>query len=112
MTGATATAALALALRHRTLRDKVVAACGITHDELTGSSRVAHFARARFAYSWLAREVLGESVRSIAAHLGSRDHTTTINALERARDLRRNDPSFRRLTDRLLAEMGGRHRDR
>jgi chromosomal replication initiation ATPase DnaA len=81
---------------------------GMTRTHIIGQGREAAHARARFAIVWVVREAYGLSYPQIGRQLGGRDHTTIMAAYKRAVAMRTgNDPSFVRLTDKLLAECRG-----
>lgn len=96
-----------------TIADRVGFETGVHRAELTGPSRGARPARARFAVAWLAKRRGDFSLRQIAWALGRTDHTSALNMIRRADALRAIDahsqrvvdPAFRRLTDRLAAEF-------
>jgi chromosomal replication initiation ATPase DnaA len=59
--------------------------------------------RARFAVMWVARELFGFSTPVIGRSLGNRDHSTVLNGIKRAEELREDDDDFREITDGLIA---------
>lgn len=56
---------------------------GITHDDLTGSSRVATIASARQVAMYLCREMTELSLPKIGAKFGGRDHSTVLHAVRK-----------------------------
>lgn len=75
---------------------------GISAAKLVGDDRTAGTSRIRIAIYWVAREGLGYAYNRIGSRIGDRDHTTVISGCRRAEEMRRCDPAFRMLTDRLL----------
>ena len=68
--------------------------------EITGRSRQAYVARARFALCAALRE-RGASYPQIGKWLGGRDHSTIIHAVERARYIAERDPHYAKTIERL-----------
>jgi chromosomal replication initiation ATPase DnaA len=62
--------------------------------------RLQRFVRARFAICYLAHDILGYSYPEIGRQI-CRDHTTTIYAAARARELIHTDSSFAELVAEL-----------
>ena len=56
---------------------------GISHDDLTGSSRVASIASARQIAMYLCRELTDLSLPKIGAKFGGRDHSTVLHAVRK-----------------------------
>ena len=56
---------------------------GISHDDLTGSSRVATIASARQVAMYLCREMTDLSLPKIGAKFGGRDHSTVLHAVRK-----------------------------
>lgn len=84
--------------RTSSVLDSIVVACAeafdLTPKNLKSQSRLAAYARARFAYYLLARELTrcgGEKIGR-AVHRG--DHTTVLHGLRRASQMERRDPDF------------------
>lgn len=75
---------------------------GIPAGEMLTGKKRGH-CQARFAVMHVARETLGYSTTRIANAMRFADHTTVINGLRRAQQLRESDPMFRVLVERLLA---------
>jgi chromosomal replication initiation ATPase DnaA len=69
---------------------------------MTGAIRSGPMVRARFAVMWVARELFGFSTPVIGRALGNRDHSTVLNGLKRAEELRIEDSDFREITDGLV----------
>ncbi|MFD0864492.1 chromosomal replication initiator protein DnaA [Tessaracoccus lubricantis] len=56
---------------------------GITHDDLTGASRVATIASARQVAMYLCREMTELSLPKIGSKFGGRDHSTVLHAVRK-----------------------------
>lgn len=78
---------------------------GVTPAAICGPRRHAALVRARTAACWLLRQLTTYSLVDIGLVLGGRDHTTIGAAIRRAEDMRRRDPAFAMLTDRLLRQF-------
>lgn len=74
---------------------------------ITGKGRDRRGFRARMAVSWGARQLLGSSFPAIGRRLGDRDHSTIMNAVDRANELIESDPAFRDLCARMVAAQRG-----
>ncbi len=75
---------------------------GVQRADILGHSRCPEHFRPRAAAVWLALQLRCGTIPMIGRAFGSRNHSTIYNARRRAEELRRSDPAFRRLTDRLL----------
>lgn len=84
------------------LLDASAEATGQPVSALTGRRRTVSVTWARFAYVWAAHIGLRASTREIGEVLGGRDHSTIVNAVERATTLRNDDQDFRAVTNRLV----------
>jgi hypothetical protein len=85
------------------VRDAVARAFGLEPYHIVGVRRRRHIARARFGAAWvLMHRFPVLSYHGIGKLLGGRDHSTVINEIERADDLRERDGEFRAITDALL----------
>lgn len=73
--------------------DLVARAAKIDRGDLLGRRRSARVAQLRFALFWVARHRLGWSMQRIGRAFG-RDHSTVVHGLQRANQLRRDDPEF------------------
>ena len=73
--------------------------------DLLRSRRTKQFATARFAIMWVARKATPYSYPQIGRALGGFDHTSILHGVRRAEVLRETDPTFRRLSDELLAQF-------
>ena len=67
----------------QTIMDSSARYFGITHDDLTGSSRVANIASARQIAMYLCRELTDLSLPKIGAKFGGRDHSTVLHAVRK-----------------------------
>lgn len=81
--------------------DQAAYAFGVSPSSVLGQRRDGEVMRARQAAYWLAREAFGLSLTHIGRDIGARDHTTILNGVRRAEQLRATDPVFRLVTDRL-----------
>lgn len=76
----------------------------ITLDELMGGDRHDAYARPRHALRYVLSRVRPDySLMQIARVTGCRDHTTVLNSLQRATQLRKRDPHFNELVLKLEA---------
>ncbi|MBI5106086.1 MAG: chromosomal replication initiator protein DnaA [Solirubrobacterales bacterium] len=84
----------------------VAEAFGVTREELLSPNRTARVAWPRQVAMYLAREHTQESLPTIGARFGGRDHSTVHHACRRAAERMSDDPeafdAIRALTDRLL----------
>jgi chromosomal replication initiator protein len=89
------------------IQDKTAEAFGITREELLSHSRRPALAWPRQVAMYLAREHTGETLPSIGARFGGRNHTTVLHACRRTAERMATDPeaydAVRRLTDALRA---------
>jgi len=79
-----------------TINDIIVAAARLsrfTPDQIKGAQRHKPLVKARFAVCYVARKK-GFSYPVIGRRLGGRDHTTVMNAIEKAEIYRDYDPEF------------------
>ncbi|MDO5677205.1 MAG: chromosomal replication initiator protein DnaA [Propionibacteriaceae bacterium] len=67
----------------QTIMEATAGYYGITHDDLTGSSRVATIASARQVAMYLCREMTELSLPKIGAKFGGRDHSTVLHAVRK-----------------------------
>lgn len=79
----------------------VAAETGIGVAEIVGDRRYQRLVRARAAVAWVARRTSERTLQQIASALGRTDHTTVLQMLRKAEQLRRVDPDFRAMTDRV-----------
>jgi chromosomal replication initiator protein len=91
------------------LRPEVIAAgaraAGMTYDDVISRSRYPRLAHGRFAIILAIRESAKVSLSEIAEAVGKRDHTTIINAVRRAGDMRANDKRYAALCKRIRKAM-------
>lgn len=74
---------------------------GITLSAIRGPGRVEQCAHARFAAVWVARHMTNHSFPSIGRYF-DRDHTSMLNAYQRAEHLRKVDADFRMMSDDVM----------
>lgn len=86
-----------------TISDIIIAAAKLskfTPEQIKGGQRHKDLVKARFAVCYVARKK-GYSFPVIGRRLGGRDHTTIMNAIDKAEVYRDYDPEFARMVDRL-----------
>lgn len=83
----------------------VVRETGISEYDLLGQFRARKTVQARQLVYWLARYGTDKSMPQIGQHIGGRDHKTIASGVDTVNLRRASDPSFRALSDRLLAEL-------
>jgi hypothetical protein len=78
---------------------EIIAACAraweVSIPAMLGAGRAGGLARPRFAAMWIIRDELGQTTLQIGRLFGGRDHTTTMNALHRAKYLYQHDTDWR-----------------
>lgn len=87
------------------LVERVADAMNVPAAAVVGESLSHDHVRARFAVMWLAKMGAGRSSVVIGRALGNRDHSTVLNGIRPARQMRSRDLEFRRVTSGLLREM-------
>ncbi len=83
----------------------VAHAWGVTSTALASKSRTRQVTIPRQAAMLLARELLNAHLTEIGLAFGGRDHSTVIHSLDRARQLRKSDPSFANRLNTALLEL-------
>jgi chromosomal replication initiation ATPase DnaA len=76
--------------------------------DLASRDRQRHLAHARFAYAWVAREVIGASYSRIGKPINVADQTSVLHQVRRGKQLRKEDEEFKRLSDRVLSAARSR----
>ena len=78
------------------LVDAVALAFDVSHAALVGPARERPYAHARHAAAYALTRAYGRrlSQTEIGALLGGRHHTTVLNSVRAAAELRRSDPGF------------------
>lgn len=66
----------------------------LTPAQIQARSRVKSVALARQVCMYLARSLTGQSLESLGAYFGGRDHSTVKHACDRIEELMRSDPDF------------------
>lgn len=74
-------------------------------DDLRGHSRTKRVALARQVAMFLMRNALNLSLKDIGYHLGGKDHTTVMHAIEKINRLKVENPDFANLLDRLTRKI-------
>jgi chromosomal replication initiation ATPase DnaA len=77
----------------------------VSETEMRGDGRPKKILFPRAAYYWLARECTFKSTPVIGRHIRRMDHSTVAHGICRAEQLRRENPSFREITDRLRRQF-------
>ncbi|WP_242415063.1 helix-turn-helix domain-containing protein [Sphingomonas panni] len=77
---------------------------GVSARAILGPDRDRPVADVRAACAWLIRRIDGLPLQQIALTLGRIDHTTAMNMIATAEQLRDTNPSIRLLIDRILGE--------
>ena len=80
----------------------------MTVGDLVGTSRHRHVVQARGLAMYLARQLTPESLLSIGAAFGGRDHTTVLHGIRVVASRRLADPGLAADLDLLTADLGGR----
>lgn len=89
----------------RAIAERVAFEMGVPIADVMGERRLKRICRVRFASIWVIRRITALSLPQIGRAIGGRDHSTILNAIARAEDLRARDPAFRALTNRIAAEF-------
>jgi chromosomal replication initiator protein len=84
----------------------------ITVDELVSASRAARIAWPRQVAIHLSRELTGESLQSIGAAFGGRNHTTAVHAIKRVSARLRDTPEAGAEVQELTRALAGKQADR
>jgi len=81
--------------------------CQIPVKDMTGSSRRHSIVQARSIAMYLAKQLSGQSFRSIGQHFGGRDHTTVMHACQKMEASMNTDPTLRVAMDELTQILRG-----
>lgn len=92
----------------RRIKNAVARHCGMTVADLVGPSRRRHFVQARGLAMYLARRLTSESLLSIGAAFGGRDHTTVLHGIRVVASRRLADAGLAADLDLLAAALGER----
>lgn len=74
---------------------------GLDVSDMLDRTRTEPLVRARAAVAWIARRTSDRTLTQIAVALHRTDHTTALQMLAKAEQLRDRDPAFRLMTDRV-----------
>ena len=85
-TGSTVVKRTGGVVRPRKVVEKVAKSFGLSVEEMTGKSRVAHIKTARQVAMYLLREELGLSLNKVAAETGVKDHTTVMHGVDKIKE--------------------------
>jgi chromosomal replication initiator protein len=86
--------------------DGVAAEFHVSVMEITSPRRTARIVEARQAAVLLCRELTELSLEAIGGHVGGRDHSTVVYALERAARRQEREAKFRQGIERVRRRMG------
>jgi chromosomal replication initiator protein len=93
--------------------DATAAEFGIESEALLARDRRPRVAMARQVAMYVARELTSHSLPEIGRHIGGRNHTTVVHAVNRVRAVIQTDPAVNVAVDNLLKCLGppadGRH---
>jgi chromosomal replication initiator protein len=79
---------------------------GLKVADLRSASRRQGVVAARNLAMHVARQLTAESLSSIGAYFGGRDHTTVMHGCQRAKELVASDPRFRQAALQVRADLG------
>jgi chromosomal replication initiator protein len=79
---------------------------GLKVADLRGASRRQSVVTARNLAMHIARQLTGESLSSVGAYFGGRDHTTVMHGCQRAQELVASDPQVRQAVSQVRADLG------
>jgi chromosomal replication initiator protein len=83
----------------------VAESTGISITEITGDKRSRSVVDSRHLAMYLARELTDSSLPKIGDHIGGRDHTTVLHAVEKVGKLLREDRDLYNRVQRLTAKL-------
>jgi chromosomal replication initiator protein len=93
--------------------DATAAEFGIESEALLARDRRPRVAMARQVAMYVARELTSHSLPEIGRHIGGRNHTTVVHAVNRVRAVIQTDPAVNAAVDNLFKCLGppadGRH---
>jgi len=79
---------------------------GLKVADLRGASRRQSVVTARNLAMHIARQLTDESLSSVGAYFGGRDHTTVMHGCQRAQELVASDPQIRQAVSQVRADLG------
>jgi chromosomal replication initiator protein len=79
---------------------------GLKVADLRGASRRQSVVTARNLAMHVARQLTSESLSSVGAYFGGRDHTTVMHGVQRAQELVASDPQVRQAVSQVRADLG------
>ena len=91
----------------RYLVDLAAYQMGLRAADIRGPSQERRYCRARTAVIWCVRQTTALSYYQIGQRMLGRHYTVIGRAARRADNLRKTDPAFFLLTDRILANFEG-----
>jgi chromosomal replication initiator protein len=92
------------------IMNSVAAHYGLTVDDLSGNSRVAHIATARQVAMYICREQTNLSLPKIGQLFGNRDHTTVMYAAKKIADLMSEDRAIYNVVTDLTDTIKSKHK--
>ena len=92
------------------IMNAVAANYGLTVDDLSGNSRVAHIATARQVAMYICREQTNLSLPKIGQLFGNRDHTTVMYAAKKIADLMSEDRNIYNVVTDLTDTIKSKHK--
>jgi chromosomal replication initiator protein len=92
------------------IMNSVAAHYGLTVDDLSGNSRVAHIATARQVAMYICREQTNLSLPKIGQLFGNRDHTTVMYAAKKIADLMSEDRGIYNVVTDLTDTIKSKHK--
>jgi chromosomal replication initiator protein len=78
---------------------------GVEKDDLLARDRRPDVAMARQVAMYVARELTPHSLPEIGRHIGGRNHTTVLHAINRVRSARNTNPAVDAAVDNLLTQL-------
>ncbi|MEN9608320.1 MAG: hypothetical protein RLZZ06_251 [Actinomycetota bacterium] len=92
------------------IMNAVAANYGLTVDDLSGNSRVAHIATARQVAMYICREQTNLSLPKIGQLFGNRDHTTVMYATKKIAELMSEDRAIYNVVTDLTDTIKSKHK--
>jgi len=92
------------------IMNAVAAHYGLTVDDLSGNSRVAHIATARQVAMYICREQTNLSLPKIGQLFGNRDHTTVMYAAKKIADQMSEDRNIYNVVTDLTDSIKSKHK--
>jgi chromosomal replication initiator protein len=87
------------------IQKKVAAVCNLPWEALCSKRKTQEIALARQVAMYLARSLTSNSLKSIGAHFGGRDHSTVIHACTQVAENLKKDPDFKLKVDAIINSL-------